>query len=509
MAPRGGLRDSDALPNHQIPAIRDLEDFSRLWICGVPALGTGYTIKLQLKGGYGPTIRLYRAAATDGSGAYLNVDAASNAQLTQPYRTAIGIVQPGLPSSPLVLDKNLFNGGANKYFLIEGLNAGIGTLELRIEKNGLPVASFEMGLEIRDVRDLYDQVAVVNVIDIPTRIENGAVDRSTFVPIASSRDAKELEDKQVLSLVHGWNMPYDDYRIFSATMFKRLFWSGFNGRFVSMRWPTPSKDDFFVLGSVQSLLTFNTSEYRAYRSGYGAAEALNYYRNRFDSAATFGLVTHSQGAVLTVEALRVCAAAGVSPVDNVIFMEGAMSAASFDATIANYGPLTDTSLRAASAAYQGYASSINMAIRRKAYNYYNPLDYALITGPTLPLGIPTTGPWLANQRLVKPMGGGWALPGMPIYYYGLAGAQEIGLGVTPRAVTDLREECAFVARSRSLPIGAVSSVGGLFTPGANRNLNQAQFGLDGSKNQHSGIFNLNFSRSKSIYTVLLQDAFAP
>src|SRR5437867_7254014 len=80
------------------------------------------------------------------------------------------------------------------------------------------------------------------------------------------------ETQQLLVLVHGWNVTQFRYENGSETMLKRLYWQGYRGRFASLRWPTYSRDDFFILPAFNAVQTFNQSEYRAFRSGNGAAD---------------------------------------------------------------------------------------------------------------------------------------------------------------------------------------------------------------------------------------------
>jgi len=55
-------------------------------------------------------------------------------------------------------------------------------------------------------------------------------------------------------------MTQQDYDSFSATMFKRLWWQGYQGRFAALRWPTYSADSAAWMG----VFTFNLSEYVAF-----------------------------------------------------------------------------------------------------------------------------------------------------------------------------------------------------------------------------------------------------
>ena len=45
------------------------------------------------------------------------------------------------------------------------------------------------------------------------------------------------ETKQLAVFVHGWRMPDWEAKNFAETMFKRLYWQGFQGRLAALRWP--------------------------------------------------------------------------------------------------------------------------------------------------------------------------------------------------------------------------------------------------------------------------------
>jgi hypothetical protein len=66
---------------------------------------------------------------------------------------------------------------------------------------------------------------------------------------------------------------------FSETMFKRLYWQGYQGQFAALRWPTRSEDS--EIFPQMGYITYNRSEYIGFKSGTGAAAYLNDLRSRF------------------------------------------------------------------------------------------------------------------------------------------------------------------------------------------------------------------------------------
>jgi esterase/lipase superfamily enzyme len=105
--------------------------------------------------------------------------------------------------------------------------------------------------------------------------------------------------------VHGWRMTHWDYESFSQTMFKRLYWQGYQGKFASLRWPTRSADTDtnLLLGLIpEEKFTYNRSEHIAFKSGTGAALYFNHLRERFTNN-TISLCAHSMGNITAMQAL--------------------------------------------------------------------------------------------------------------------------------------------------------------------------------------------------------------
>ncbi|MFC1759191.1 alpha/beta hydrolase [Planctomycetota bacterium] len=121
----------------------------------------------------------------------------------------------------------------------------------------------------------------------------------------------------------------DDWKAaFAETAFKRLYWQGFRGQFVSFNWPTLVSKEGSRSPDIFNM-TYNPSEMQAFRSG----KAL---RNLLDDLQAFGgaqnvhLLAHSMGNVVAGEALRNWSEASTGPlVDTYIAMEGAFSAGAY------------------------------------------------------------------------------------------------------------------------------------------------------------------------------------
>jgi hypothetical protein len=124
-----------------IPTTRDLEDFARLWVCGVTsnmlaALPSGSTVTLNW-GDVGspnynnPTIDLFTAADQDGGIGYLtNSTIAAN----QIYPPTSPFIQRLAPGGSIQLNAIQFaNNWAGNHFIFCGVANGSGQLNLTIK----------------------------------------------------------------------------------------------------------------------------------------------------------------------------------------------------------------------------------------------------------------------------------------------------------------------------------------------------------------------------------------
>ena len=132
-------------------------------------------------------------------------------------------------------------------------------------------------------------------------------------------DAPFLGGDTNVVFVHGFTVTneednVDDEAIQSENTFKRLYWQGFRGEFISFNWPT------YLLGGYDAPMSavlgypkeaganFNPSDFQAYRSARALKDVLLDVSNVLDyDSATYEpthLLAHSQGNVVTSEAMR-------------------------------------------------------------------------------------------------------------------------------------------------------------------------------------------------------------
>ena len=206
--------------------------------------------------------------------------------------------------------------------------------------------------------------------------------------------ANPAESQQVIVFVHGRNVGNWEYHDESETMFKRLYWQGYSGRFAAFDWPSPLFALFPSGTNEISYLGFNTGEYISWHSGTALKAYIDDLRNRLPEY-TINLAVHSLGNVAANEAIREGA-----QVDNYVLMQAAISAGAFDGnnSALNYNYLAATAGSSPNAnALGGYNNCFTNQCRR--VNFYNDDDFALYEGVVL--GV-MTHTWEGNQLDYKP-----------------------------------------------------------------------------------------------------------
>jgi pimeloyl-ACP methyl ester carboxylesterase len=496
----GGLdRDFSVPLNHpeyanyvqgKVTCQRDLENFFRLWIRGVPSLplAQNYSFTMSMYPVTGkPAVNLYWSCETNGGMGYLTDTNTAALQARRndvhDFGYSIGTVSNGMTCA---LADIAFAFDGTKYLLFEGAGIGMGQLLLTItDANGNMVAETGVWLDLHDVKDLYEQAHIANVTDSSPGSSSFA---STYVE-DHSLPTNSAEDKQQFILfVHGWRMGIFDYQSFSDSMFKRLYWAGYRGRFAALRWPTLSKDDFWL--PLLDYTTYNSSEFRAWKSGLGLSSYLTNLKQRLPNYS-LNVAAHSMGNVVMAEALRLQRVQGRTNVDNYVLMQAAVPAHCYDTSLPNFADFvaSETSSHTPDV-YRGYPGAINLALNGQMTDFFNTNDYALATGK---LGLLPAN-WEANQKNFKPDGG---------FNYSTDGTNCFWNYTT--SITDSREIMAFCSRPRSKAAGALGGVGGVIQ-GTAVDLT-GSFNFRGASHEHSAQFNWNIQRVGGFYTQLLTTFF--
>jgi Concanavalin A-like lectin/glucanases superfamily/Alpha/beta hydrolase of unknown function (DUF900) len=467
-----------------INSLRDLEDYARLWICGMPALTNGsYQVTLTWTNvvSGSPSIELFNAVESNGGYGYLtNTTIAAEQAATintgslflpvysSGQGVSIGIVTNG---STFTFPSNYFTNDTTKHLLFEGAGVGQGELLLTVSNNGTNVASTSVFMNLMDVSTMFEHAHAVNVPDYspPSALVSRMVLDNTL-------PADPTEAKQMIVFVHGINNTPWAYENTSETMFKRLYWSGYLGRFASFRWPC----GYFPPSSGVYPYEFNESEFWAYKSGTAFKEYFTYLRgatNRLPGY-TLNVIAHSQGAAVVTEALSEGA-----PFDNYILTQGAVPAHCFDTNAPEYEPLVDadaavpTPYAASVGGYNGCWTNVSGNI----VNFINTNDFALVSGSYGPLH----ANWIANQASQKPESYSDGS------FYGFNTNTQVSTyyqsGSGSYTVSDLQECRAMVARSRTMPVGGQGGLGGIINSNATVDL-IANYGFGKTRPDHSAEF---------------------
>ena len=496
---------------HQIASRRNLEDFSRFWIYfgGLQEAITSGNIQVGLRwksvtSGTSPAINIYASVDGEGSDGYLKDDTVAQAQIGDPIfneavRDKYG-VQTIYDGTRFIFKADYWGGltadNPKKCLLFEGAGEGKGELELVFyDQNEIEIGSGgSLWLDIMNVKKMYERakaqpeniVAPWNANPPFTGPVGYAADPSGH-PFQKPLD----ENNQCAVFVHGWNMSYDDYVNFSETMFKRLWWQGYNGHFTAFRWDTRKSDGPFDTGE------YNRSENRAFV--YGAA--LKSLVTSLSANYTVSIVGHSMGNVVCGEALR----QGML-VKNYLMMEAAIPMSCYDANAPQLQRLVDRDAQyhtpdyhltpgsnETTLGYRGYLQNVSGSLT----SFFNPDDWALGTGFTL--GQETN--WESNQINYKPDGevagavhdASWSYQYDPTHPLNLRASVLSG---EYRYVTDSWEMKAFVARSRTKAVGALDYAGGPIGAGINLRDN---YGFRNTRADHSGQFTRNIQRLNALY----------
>ena len=464
----------------KIDSQRDLEDYARLWICGMPALTNGnYQVTLSwanVSSG-NPTINLFDTVETNGGIGYLtNLDTATaeayNYGIWDENRRAIATVSP---SQSFTFPASYFTNSGNKYFLFDGaISTGAGELLLTVtDNNNNTIAQTGAWLDLHEVRDFYERAAITN------NMSGAKSNWTSTVEVAQPATASGLgNDTDLIVLVHGINVRPLDCLQQGDTVFKRLYWAGFHGKFATVEWPcnllTP-------IPSPLSPAVFNDSELQGYKASQALTTYLTQLRARFPGYRLH-LLVHSQGNAVVSEAIK----SGVT-FDTYILTQGALPASAYDANapvdedIASYEGSRPTP-EWQPMGYRGIYTNFTGRI----VNFYNPQDGVLDY-------------WVTDQKLIKPS----IYFDTSYYFYNGTNSYFDPPFSANYLVTDPEESRAEVSRSRTLPIGQSGPASGHGVIQSAVDLN-ANFGFNSDISEHSAQWTRPIQTSRPYFQQVLR-----
>jgi hypothetical protein len=416
---------------------RDLENFARLWVCGLPTLPSaqGYTVTLSWQNCSGsPAINLFRSVETNGGIGYLTDTNIAATQTGLELGVGAGLIFGQVPSGgTFTFPADYFTNNANKYFLFEGAGIGSGELTMTISQNGNTIAQTGVWLDLHDIKDFYERAVITNNV-------SGAISSwSSSIELTQPAIANLCgSDTNLIVFVHGINVKNWDWLDDSDTVLKRLYWAGYQGTFATVDWPC-NFFDWSLLESQTSV--FNQSEVKAYKASSALATYLNQLRSRF-SGYRLNLYVHSQGNAVVSEAIEQSGA----QFDTYILTQGAMPDSAYDVNAPTNTTLLNAEFGYGTPQWQpmGYHGAYTnfTALTGRIVNFYNPLD-------------PVLDWWVTDQEKGKPDG---YLQNqiVPCAYYtfdSVNGWHHNILGFTDYQVTDPEESRAMISRSLTLPVG--------------------------------------------------------
>jgi hypothetical protein len=260
-------------------------------------------------------------------------------------------------------------------------------------------------------------------------------------------------------------------------LFKRLYWSGYQGHFAEFRWPCA-----YLPPNSWWPYTFNESEFWAYKSAPAFKNYLSYLKNRQDLAGyAIDILAHSQGNAVVSEALSEGAA-----FNNCILTQGAVPAQCYDGS----APTLPVLMAAEASTPTPFAASIGgynqcwTNISGNMVNFFNVNDFALATGSYGPFD----ANWVKNQQSQKPE----AFVGGPSYIYYPSNQTSVAYYTfgSHYTVTDWEESRSMVARSRTSAIGAQGPATGQTTQGIIGGSVDlfGEFGFGNTRPEHSAQF---------------------
>lgn len=519
---------------------RDLEDFARLHLhMGGPheAFKNG-NLQLGLKWTNvtgTPKINLYKAYESDGGDQYLRNPAIAAEQIQNEYDNpveSIGGEVTVAPGATFVFKQEIFanlsEAQPKTHFIFEGAGEGKGQLKIVTLKDGMEISEGPgVWFDLVNIKSMYERAVATAAFneswhyahagDVPAFLVSIAPD-----PKGHSFQQPANETKESLVFVHGWKMEEDDVRSFAETMFKRLWWQGYRGRFRVLRWPTYTGD-----------YSFSESEFMAWKCG---SVLKNYIEGSVPGASlpsdyTKCVAAHSLGNVVVGSALK----QGLVP-DRYFAMQGAIPSGCYDTSDAVNGFASPASASSAFDAVPsivvlrsmfsggessratpddtspdwGYRGYLTGAYAGKVVNFCNPQDFALTTGSTI--GIDTN--WLAWQFGYKPRDRTISgdinfeyryIPTAPegqrlkLYRYTDTTHDTVD---AERPIADAHESMGFLARTRSLPLGADTQAGGIVN--TTINLRDA-YGFTESRGDHGGQFRRSIQNVRPFYQRIIQE----
>jgi hypothetical protein len=426
---------------------RDLEDFTRLQleIDDLERLPGDATLTLAWLDAMPPAINLFRNADSQCSRSYLLNADMGRKQLNEQYVAVIGVVAEQALTIPIRALGGADLDGQGFCLLVEGSAVGRGRLQATIRSgDNVLASSAPVPMELRHVKTMYQRTTMTWPEDLRPPWEY-TTDAPPVPELRWRIDRQgydfepgwwETDDEVVW--IYGWLRSGAGLREMATTqlgetVFKRLWHRGYRGRLTLFHWPTVKPR--YAYGLLES-------EYRAYKS----APALVDFVSTIAKHKRIHVTSHSLGGVVLTEAIKLGLEA-----EDALLQVGAIPASAFDTrpvlTLPDMANVV-TPWLAEEGGYHGYIDRTKTPV----YTMYNYADITFFG-------------WNIAQKQMKPTSkrGGyryaWVADAPPgerarLYY------KKSWFRSDYRVVTDPHEIMAFIAQSKTHPIGAETRIHG-------------------------------------------------
>ncbi len=359
----------------RISCLRDLEDFARLQIRVQPA-------SLVLSG----PLELFFLTETDADNAacpHINVWDAFDE--TDFYLQDIVVAQDQLSCRQIAKTsdvdvpadlKETQNFSGLLPFLFEGAAEGTGQLKAVFKIGDQQLCGDRVDLELHDITWFYDRYRMNR---------NGTAGRwECRVTPGYKHEKAEYgpATDEYLLYVHGWNMDEWEIERWAETVFKRMWWQGYQGGIGVFMWPTLKWKMPLHLEKAVDATNFDDSEFRSWQSAATLAQLMA----RLNGSGQLRVIAHSHGNIATAEAIRKLS--GMPNIHTYIATQAAVSAHLWDNRCeSKYGSnLANAWASTTPNVYGHYHSGTqpeqpyfvrNFSNINNFHNFFNPSDYAL------------------------------------------------------------------------------------------------------------------------------------
>lgn len=298
-----------------IESVRDLEDFFPISIRVRPWSKNIDTLKIRIRS-HGSILNVFEGKwdlgteyITDNTIAMQQVAAK---QLFKLADTTGFTLKSALKAAAKDIPLNIVDDDGVIRLLVEGVasnnicdtNPSECYIEVFIEDDdGEERVVSKVYLQVHDIKKYYDHYTAgtgVGEQPLPASASVHVATKSLLTPY------DEINNDYVI-LVHGWRMQYDERVSFAETAVKRLYWSGYRGRFGFFSWPTDyfdkpawESDLLQLVKTAANPQNYNRSEAIARRTGpvfAGLAKNLKVSHSLY-------VFAHSMGNVVVSESLK-------------------------------------------------------------------------------------------------------------------------------------------------------------------------------------------------------------